>query len=40
MMGEAYVAHPEYVVWGGLIILFRRLGLHPFSRLREQGPRP
>lgn len=21
MMGEAYVAHPEYVVWVGLIIL-------------------
>ena len=22
LMGEAYVAHPEYIVWVGLIILF------------------
>ena len=37
MMGEAYVAHPEYVVWVGLIILFDVWACIPFSRLREQG---
>ncbi len=36
-MGEAYVAHPEYVVWVALIILFDVWGIMPFSRLREQG---
>ena len=37
LMGEAYVAHPEYVVWVGLIILFDVWACIPFSRLREQG---
>ena len=37
LMGEAYVAHPEYVVWVALIILFDVWGCIPFSRLREQG---
>ena len=37
IMGEAYVAHPEYVVWVGLIILFDVWACIPFSRLREQG---
>lgn len=36
-MGEAYVAHPEYIVWVGLIILFDVWSCIPFSRLREQG---
>ena len=37
LMGEAYAAHPEYVVWVGLIILFDVRACIPFSRLREQG---
>ena len=37
LMGEAYVAHPEYIVWVGLIILFDVWSCLPFSRLREQG---
>ena len=37
LMGEAYTAHPEYVVWVGLIILFDVWACIPFSRLREQG---
>ena len=37
LMGEAYVAHPEYVVWVALIILFDVWACIPFSRLREQG---
>ncbi|WP_308501191.1 oligosaccharide flippase family protein [uncultured Alistipes sp.] len=37
LMGEAYTAHPEYVVWVALIILFDVWGCIPFSRLREQG---
>ncbi len=37
VMGEAYVAHPEYVVCVALIILFDVWGCIPFSRLREQG---
>ncbi len=36
-MGESYVAHPEYIVWVVLIILFDVWGIMPFSRLREQG---
>lgn len=36
-MGEAYVAHPEYIIWVGLIILFDVWACVPFSRLREQG---
>ncbi|MBE6196527.1 MAG: lipopolysaccharide biosynthesis protein [Rikenellaceae bacterium] len=36
-MGESYVAHPEYIVWVALIILFDVWGMMPFSRLREQG---
>jgi len=36
-MGEAYVAHPDYVVWVALIILFDVWACIPFSRLREQG---
>ena len=37
LMGAAYAAHPEYVVWVGLIILFDVWACIPFSRLREQG---
>lgn len=37
LMGEAYAAHPEYVVWVGLIIFFDVWACIPFSRLREQG---
>lgn len=37
LMGDAYVAHPEYVVWVGLIILFDVWASIPFARLREQG---
>lgn len=37
LMGPDYVAHPEYVVWVGLIILFDVWSCIPFSRLREQG---
>ena len=37
LMGEAYAAHPEYVVWVGLIILFDVWACIPYSRLREQG---
>ncbi len=37
VMGEAYVAHPEYVVLVGLIIMFDVWSCIPFSRLREQG---
>lgn len=37
LMGEAYAAHPEYIVWVGLIILFDVAACIPFSRLREQG---
>ena len=37
LMGEAYAAHPEYVVWVGVIILFDVWACIRFSRLREQG---
>ena len=37
LMGEAYIAHPEYVVVVAAIILFDVGGCIPFSRLREQG---
>lgn len=37
LMGEAYTAHPEYVVWVAAIILFDVWACIPFSRLREQG---
>lgn len=37
LMGEAYVRHPDYVVWVGLIILFDVWTSIPFARLREQG---
>lgn len=37
LMGPAYEAHPEYVVWVAAIILFDVWGCIPFSRLREQG---
>lgn len=36
-LGEAYAAHPEYVVWVALIILFDVSSCLPFSRLREEG---
>ena len=36
-MGEAYVAHPEYVVWVAAIVWFDVASCIPFSRLREQG---
>lgn len=32
-----YTAHPEYVIWVALIILFDVWACIPFSRLREQG---
>ena len=37
LMGEAYVAHPDYVLWVGAIVLFDVWSCIPFSRLREQG---
>lgn len=37
LMGEAYTAHPEYIVWVGAVILFDVWACIPFSRLREQG---
>ena len=36
-MGEAYAAHPAYVVLVALIVLFDVWACIPFSRLREQG---
>lgn len=36
-MGEAYVAHPEFVVLVGAIVMFDVASCIPFSRLREQG---
>ena len=36
-MGEAYVAHPEYVVLVAAIVMFDVVSCIPFSRLREQG---
>ena len=36
-MGEAYAAHPEYVVWVAAIVWFDVAACIPFSRLREQG---
>ncbi len=36
-MGEAYVAHPEYIALVAAIILFDVSASIPFSRLREQG---
>ena len=36
-MGEAYAAHPLYVVIVAAIILFDVAACIPFSRLREQG---
>ena len=37
VMGEAYVAHPEYVVLVAMIVMFDVMSCMPFSRLREQG---
>lgn len=37
LMGAAYIAHPEYILWMGLIVLFDVWTCIPFSRLREQG---
>ncbi|MDE6857736.1 MAG: oligosaccharide flippase family protein [Alistipes sp.] len=37
VMGKAYVAHPEYVLLVGAIVMFDVMGCIPFSRLREQG---
>ncbi len=36
LMGEAYVAHPEYILWVALIILFDVSSAIPFARLREE----
>ncbi|WP_295937731.1 polysaccharide biosynthesis C-terminal domain-containing protein [uncultured Alistipes sp.] len=36
LMGEVYVAHPEYIVCVALIILFDVWACIPFARLREQ----
>ena len=36
-MGEAYEAHPEYLVWVGAIILLDVTTAVPYARLREQG---
>ncbi|MBR5820881.1 MAG: oligosaccharide flippase family protein [Alistipes sp.] len=35
-MGEAYVAHPEYITWVALIILLDVSSAIPFARLREE----
>ncbi len=37
VMGDAYVAHPEYITLTALIILFDVSACIPFDRLREQG---
>ena len=37
IMGEAYTAHPAYISWVALIILFDVASAIPFARLREQG---
>ena len=37
LMGEAYVAHPEYVVIVAAIVFFDVAGAIPFSALREAG---
>ena len=37
MMGEAYVAHPMYVVTVAAIVMMDVVACVPFSRLREQG---
>ncbi|MBQ1952715.1 MAG: oligosaccharide flippase family protein, partial [Alistipes sp.] len=37
LMGEAYVAHPAYIGWVALIILFDVASAIPFARLREEG---
>ena len=37
LMGQAYVAHPEYVVIVAAIVFFDVVGAIPFSRLREAG---
>ena len=37
VMGEAYVAHPEFVVIVAAIVLCDVVGAIPFSRLREEG---
>ena len=36
-MGEAYVAHPEYVLLVAAVVWFDVAACLPFSRLREQG---
>ena len=36
-MGEAYVAHPEYVVWVAAIVWLDVVTAIPFSRLRQEG---
>ena len=36
-MGEAYIAHPEYVVIVAAIVMVDVWSIIPFSRLREQG---
>ncbi len=36
-MGEAYVAHPDYVVWVAAIVLLDVVTAIPFSRLRQEG---
>ena len=36
LMGEAYVAHPDYIVWVALIILADVASAIPFARLREE----
>ncbi|MBR5849695.1 MAG: oligosaccharide flippase family protein [Alistipes sp.] len=37
VMGEAYVAHPTYIIWVALIILFDVASAIPYARLREEG---
>ena len=37
VMGEAYTAHPAYISWVALIILFDVASAIPFARLREEG---
>ena len=37
VMGEAYLLHPEYVVWVATIILLDVASAIPFSRLRQEG---
>ena len=37
LMGEAYMAHPEYIITVAAIVFFDVAGAIPFAKLREEG---